>query len=184
MEFPIERIEAMIYTIRGQRVMLDSDLAKLYRVQTKRLIEQVKRNPKRFPVDFVIVPSSSELQGLRSQIATANTSMAWNHKRRSVPLLFTENGVAMLSSVLNSNYAIEINVTIMRTFTKLRSFLAMDDSLESRIDKLEDGSNQLFKVVFEKLDHVDNRLAVYEEAIAPKLPRNRRKIGLKTAKKE
>ena len=181
MEFPVEKIETMIYTIRGQRVMLDSDLAKLYRVQTKRLIEQVKRNPKRFPIDFVGEPNSGEGEDLRSKVETANPLTSWNHKRRNMPLLFTENGVAMLSSVLNSNYAIEINVTIMRTFTKLRSFLAMDNSLESRVGKLEDETNQLFKVVFEKLDHVDNRLAVYEEAIVPKLPSNRKKIGLKTA---
>ena len=129
--------------------MLDSDLAELYGVTTKRLNEQVKRNLDRFPDDFMIVPSSGELDDLRSQIATANSATSWNHKRRSTPYLFTENGVAVLSTVLTSKQAIQVNIAIMRTFTKLRSFLAMESSTNERLDKLEKGTHKLFKIVFE-----------------------------------
>lgn len=103
MSFKVEQIQNMIYKIRGQRVMLDSDLAVLYGVETKRLIEQVKRNFKRFPPDFLIEPNSQELNHLRSQFATANGSTYWNHKRRTPPLLFTKNGVATLSGIINSD---------------------------------------------------------------------------------
>jgi hypothetical protein len=167
-----DRIEAMIYTIRGHRVMLDSDLAKLYGVETKRLKEQVKRNAERFPHDFMVIPNSSELADLRSQIATLGLLTYENSVFKHDPYLFTENGVAMLSSVLNSKTAIQMNITIMRTFTKLRSFLAMEN-------KLENETNHLFKVVFERLDKVENKMEMYIEAITPKLPKNRKKIGLK-----
>lgn len=166
-------IEAMIYEIRGMRVMLDSDLADLYGVSTKRLNEQVKRNLERFPDDFLIVPNSQELEELRSQFATTNTANTWNYKRRTIPNLFTENGVAMLSSVLTSQRAIQVNIAIMRTFTKLRSFLAMEHSLEGKVDKLEKGTYKLFKIVFERLDSLD-------EIIRPKLDPKRKKIGLST----
>ena len=106
MEFPVEKIEAMIYSIRGHRVMLDSDLAKLYGVETKRLKEQVKRNISRFPKDFLIEPNLSELATLRSQIATLGKSSAEHYAFKHAPFLFTENGVAMLSSVLQSKQAI------------------------------------------------------------------------------
>ncbi len=99
MNFSNEKIEAMIYTINGHKVMLDCDLAKLYGVETKRLIEQVKRNLIRFPNDFLIICNSSDIDDLRSQIATANTTNTWNHKRRTPPMFFTENGVAMLSTL-------------------------------------------------------------------------------------
>ena len=99
MKFPVEKIEAMIYSIRGHRVMLDSDLARLYGVETKRLNEQVKRNLERFPEDFKIIPNSSELAELRSQIATLNNLTIENQNFTYSPYLFTENGVAMLSSI-------------------------------------------------------------------------------------
>lgn len=172
MDFPIEQIEAMIFTIRGQRVMLDSDLARLYGIETKRLKEQVKRNVERFPEDFMIQPNSRELVELRSQIATLNSPNTNYNNFRFTPFLFTENGVAMLSSILSSKKAIQINISIMRTFTKLRSFLAMDNDIEKRLSNLEKGTNQLFKIVFERLDN-------YEEMIAPTLPANRKKIGIK-----
>ena len=172
MSFSNEKIEAMIYTINGHKVMLDSDLAKLYGVETKRLIEQVKRNQNRFPEDFLIVCGLDNLEDLRSQIATANHATSWNHKRRSAPMLFTENGVAMLSTVLNSERAIQINIAIMRTFTKLRSFLAMDNSPDGRMGSLEKNTHKLFKIVFERLDKI-------EDHITPKVQANRKKIGLK-----
>jgi hypothetical protein len=179
MNLTVDKIEAMIYIIKGQRVMLDSDLAKLYGVETKVLNQAVKRNLERFPKDFLIEPDSGELAELRSQIVTLKSITSENHIFRHTPYLFTENGVAMLSSVLHSKEAIQVNITIMRAFTKLRSFLAMGSALEKRVDKLEEGTNQLFKIVFERLDHVDDRLTAYEEALTPKLSRNRKKIGLR-----
>lgn len=169
----IQKIETMIYTVRGIKVMLDSDLAKLYGVETKRLLEQVKRNIERFPDDFLVIPNSSELADLRSQFATLEDLSAGNYVFKHTPYLFTENGVAMLSSVLRSKEAIQVNIAIMRTFTKLRSFLSMDSqSIEGRVGNLEKGTNKLFKIVFERLDSI-------EDQITPKLPENRKKIGLK-----
>jgi len=170
-ELSPKRIEAMIFTVRGQRVMLDSDLAKLYDVDTRHLGRQVRRNISRFPEDFMFKPDSKELEDLRCQFGTANSASSWNHKRRTIPMLFTENGVAMLSSVLGSEQAVQVNIAIIRTFTKLRSFLAMENSTDERIDKLEKGTHKLFKIVFERLDSI-------EEIIEPRLPPNRKKIGL------
>ncbi len=167
-----QKIEAMIYSVRGQRVMLDSDLALLYGISTKVLNQAVKRNIDRFPDDFLIQPNFSELAALRSQFVTLDNVSNGNPIFKYTPYLFTENGVAMLSSVLKSKQAIQINITIMRTFTKLRSYLAMEGSNGDRLDKLENGTNQLFKVVFERLDSL-------EEQIKPRLPENRKKIGLK-----
>jgi hypothetical protein len=166
------RIESMIYILRGERVMLDSDLAELYGVSTKSLNQQVRRNLDRFPEDFMFLCNSEELSVLRSQIVTANSLTDWNHKRRSSPMLFTENGVAMLSSVLNSKTAIHVNISIIRIFTKLRSFLLMEESLNQRMNKLESGTNKIFKIVFERLDAV--------EESTPALKPNRKKISLST----
>ncbi len=174
MYFPIDEIETMIYTIRGQRVMLDSDLAKLYGVETKRLNEQIKRNSDRFPSDFMIVPTISELCVQMSPISARGQNTTTKKVFKFTPNLFTENGVAMLSSILKSKQAIQVNITIMRTFTKLRSFLAMESS-PSRLEDLEEGmkgTHKLFKVVFERLDSIENQ-------IEPKLTVNRKKIGLK-----
>ncbi len=169
----IQKIEAMIYTIRGQRVMLDSDLANLYGVEVKVLNQAVKRNLERFPEDFLIVPNSSELAHLRSQIVTLERASHQNHVFKFTPFFFTENGVAMLSSVLRSKEAIKVNIAIMRAFTKLRSFMMMDNSaLEGRVQNLEKNTHKLFKIVFERLDSV-------ETLITPKLSDNRKKIGLK-----
>jgi hypothetical protein len=162
----------MIYKIRGQNVMIDRDLAKLYGVETGALNRQVRRNLSRFPDDFLLQPNSNEIEDLRCQFGIANLLSTWNYKRRSAPMLFTENGVAMLSTVLNSERAIQINIAIMRTFTKLRSFLSMDNSLDGRVGNLEKGTHKLFKIVFERLDTLD-------EQITPRLPANRKKIGLK-----
>lgn len=170
-EVTINKIEKMIYVIRGQKIMLDSDLAELYGVETKRLNEQVRRNIERFPDDFMFECHPNDLDILRSQYATANPTMGWNYKRRTLPMLFTENGVAMLSTVLNSPEAIHVNISIMRIFTKLRSFLLMEENLSKRIDKLESGTNKVFKIVFERLDNLEDE--------TPTLKPNRRKIGLK-----
>ncbi len=167
LEKDILQIENMIYIIRGQRVMLDSDLAKLYGVETKALNQAVKRNLDRFPEDFMFSLNQEEINHLRS--ANAKYGGA-----RYSPNVFTENGVAMLSSVLNSTSAIHVNIAIMRTFTRLRSFLAMESSMQERMGKLEQNSTMLFKIIFERLDSI-------EEDITPKLQPNRKKIGLKNS---
>lgn len=164
-------IESMIYVIRGHRVMLDSDLAKLYGTETGTLNRQVKRNINRFPSDFLLQLTEIEEENLRCQIGISSSKYGG---RRYLPFAFTENGVAMLSSVLNSERAIEINISIMRTFTKLRSFLAMENSINNRMDKLEVDSTKLFKRVFERLDKIENSLV-----LAPSLLKDRKKIGLK-----
>ncbi len=168
MQLPVETIEAMIYTIRGQRVMLDSDLAKLYEVETRRLNEQVKRNSDRFPEDFMFKLTTEEFDVLKSQTATSKTGSGGKQK---LPLVFTENGVAMLSGILNSKQAIQVNIAIMRTFTKLRSFFAMESSLKDDMGQLKKDANYLFKIVFERLDNLEKGL--------PEHPKNRKKIGLK-----
>ena len=162
-------IEKMIYIIRDQKVMLDSDLAELYQVDTKVLNQAVKRNLTRFPQDFMFQLTSEECDFLRSQFVTSKIGRGG---RRYMPYVFTENGVAMLSSVLKSEKAIQINVSIMRIFTRLRSFLMLEKDLSDRVTKLEQGTNQMFKVVFERLDN-------YEEMVTPRLPGNRKKVGLK-----
>ncbi len=162
-------IEKMIYIIRDQKVMLDSDLAELYEVETRIINRNVQRNIKRFPEDFMFQLTEKENEALRSQIGISKTRKGG---RRYLPYVFTENGVAMLSSVLNSEKAIQINVSIMRIFTRLRSFLMLEKDLSDRVSKLEQGTNQMFKVVFERLDN-------YEEAVTPRLPNNRKRVGLK-----
>ena len=167
MNFELEQIKEMIYVIRGQKVMLDSDLAKLYGVETKVLNQTVKRNLKRFPEDFMFRLSTDEYANLKSQFVTSSEN--WGGKRKQ-PLVFTENGVAMLSGILNSDRAIELNIAIMRIFTKLRSFLMLEKELNSRMDRLETDTTEIFKIVFEKLDNLDDKL--------PALPKDRTKIGL------
>ncbi len=167
MKFQIEKIETMIYTIRGQRVMLDSDLADLYGIETKSLKRAVKRNLNRFPSDFMFEMNKEELENWRYQFGTSNKVKMG---LRIPPYVFTELGVAMLSSILNSDQAIEINISIMRIFSKLRSFLLMEENLIKRMDQLESGANKLFKVVFQRLDNL--------EITTPTLRPDRRKIGL------
>ena len=172
--FP-ELIASKIFFLRGQKVMFDSDLAELYGVETKRLLEQVRRNMKRFPEDFAFQATFEELQSLRSQFATTNLINRWNHMRRSCPFLFTEYGIAMLSSVLHSDRAIEVNIAIMRIFMKLRSFLLLEKNLNDRMNTLESGTNQIFKTVFERMDSLERD---FDEVVKPKVSEKKRKIGL------
>ena len=165
LEEDILQIENIIYIIRGQKVMFDKDLAKLYGVETKVLNQAIKRNQDRFPEDFMFSLNQEEINHLRME------KIKYGGTRYS-PNVFTENGVAMLSSVLNSTSAIQINISIMRTFTKLRSFLSMETSMNARIEKLDQSATKLFKVILERLDSI-------EEILTPKLPPNRKKIGLK-----
>jgi hypothetical protein len=163
-------IETMIYIIRDQRVMIDSDLAKLYGVETKQLNRQVQRNFKRFPPDFMFQLTEIEEESLRCQFGTSKEGKGG---RRYLHYVFTENGVAMLSSVLGSDRAIEINISIMRIFTKLRSFHALESDFTAELKNLKENVNAIFKVVFTRLDSI-------EEDLIPRLPSKRKKIGIKS----
>ena len=145
----IERIEKAIYLIRGHKVMLDRDLAGLYDVTTAALNQAVRRNRERFPEDFMFQLTSAEVAELnRSQIVIGSEK---HRDPRSRPYAFTEQGVAMLSSVLRSKRAITVNVEIMRAFVKLRQMLASNVELSRRLDELEGKYDKQFKVVFEAI---------------------------------
>ncbi len=145
---PVERIEQSIISIRGHKVMLDQDLAKLYGVATSRLNEQVKRNIDRFPYDFMFQLSKEEYENLISQFAT---SRSIHGGRRKMPYAFTEQGVAMLSSVLNSQRAIDVNIAIMRTFVKLRELLMTHKDLARKLEAMEKKYDSQFKIVFDAI---------------------------------
>jgi hypothetical protein len=145
---PVDLIERKIYLIRGQKVMLDSDLAALYDVDTKILNKAVKRNEQRFPKDFMFRLTADETASLRFHFGTSNKGRGG---RRYSPFAFTENGIAMLSSVLNSNRAIAVNIQIMRTFTKLRELLLTHKDLKHRLEDLEKKYDMQFKVVFDAI---------------------------------
>ncbi|MFN0103800.1 MAG: ORF6N domain-containing protein [Bryobacteraceae bacterium] len=142
---PIEIVERQIYIIRGQKMMLDSDLARLYQVSTKRLNEAVKRNLSRFPEDFMFRLSPDELNSWRSQIATSNPSAKMGLRRQ--PYAFTEHGVAMLSAVLNSGRAVQMSILIVRAFVKLREILATHKDLAARIEKIEASQEEHASVI-------------------------------------
>jgi len=143
-----EQIERQILLYRGQKVLLDVHLAALYGVTTKRLNEQVKRNRSRFPDDFTFQLTPDEVDTLRSQIAT---SKGGRGGRRYAPYVFTEQGVAMLSTVLNSERAIQVNIEIMRAFVRLRQLLASNDRLARKLEALEKKYDAQFKVVFDAI---------------------------------
>jgi hypothetical protein len=145
---PVEVIEHRILLIRGHKVMPDSHLAELYQVPTKALNQAVRRNPGRFPEDFMFQLTSEETDSLRSQIVTSNEGRGG---RRYLPYVFTEQGVAMLSTVLNSERAIAVNIAIMRTFVRLRQILATHKELAERLTAMEKKYDQHFKVVFDVL---------------------------------
>ena len=147
----IQLIERRIYLIRGQKVLIDFDLSELYGVPTSRLNEQVTRNRKRFPGDFMFQLNREEADSLRSQIAISKTGRGG---RRYLPYAFTEQGVAMLSSVLNSEKAIEVNIAIMRAFVRLRQMLETNEELNRKfaavVRKLST-HDKYFKIVFDEL---------------------------------
>ena len=146
---PAERIERAILLIRGQKVMLDRDLAELYGVPTKVLNQAVRRNQRRFPADFMFQLSPEELENWRSHLVTSNPAAKMALRRR--PLAFTEHGVAMLSSVLNSDRAIDVNIAIMRAFVRLRDMLSTHAELAGRLDELERKYDKRFAVVFDAI---------------------------------
>jgi len=144
---PLERIERSILIIRGHKVILDADLAALYGVETKQLIRAVKRNLARFPTDFMLQLNEEESENLRFHFGT---SSQWGG-RRYAPYAFNEQGVAMLSSVLRSKRAIQVNIEIMRAFVRLRLILASNKVLAKRLDDLEKKYDAQFKVVFDTI---------------------------------
>jgi len=146
---PIENITGLIYLIRGKKVMLDQNLAVLYGVETKRLKEQVKRNIDRFPEDFMFKLSKKEYENLRSQFATSS----WGGTRYA-PMAFTEHGVLMISSVLKSDKAIQVNIQIIRAFTKLRHLILDNVELRREIENLRADTNGKFRIIFETLDQL------------------------------
>lgn len=164
-----ERIEHLILQIRGQQVLLDADLADLYRVETRILVRAMKRNLSRFPKDFMFQLNADEFSILRSHFGI---SSRWGG-RRYPPYAFTEQGVAMLSSVLRSERAIQVNVEIMRTFVHLRRILASHEDLKIELDRLENKYDRKFRVVFEAIRQLMTQPA-----------RSRRIIGFQIHEKE
>ncbi|MBA3018133.1 MAG: ORF6N domain-containing protein [Proteobacteria bacterium] len=147
----VETIAGKIYLIRGTKAMLDRDLAELYGVETKQLKRAVKRNIDRFPSDFMFDLTRDEFTNLRSHIGTSS----WGGDRY-LPMAFTEQGVAMLSSVLNSKRAIQVNIQIIRTFTKLRHALLDNENLRKELEELKQITDERFQIVFETLDQLIN----------------------------
>jgi hypothetical protein len=159
---PAERIENCIYLLRGQRVLLDDDLAMLYEVETKTLNRAVKRNFRRFPEDFIFQLSAKEFENLRYQIGTSKRG-----DRRYPPYAFTEQDVAMLSSVLHSKRAIQVNIEIMRAFVHLRKMLNSNADLARKLAALEKKYDAQFSVVFDAIC----------ELMTPPEPKKKRSIG-------
>ncbi len=170
---PDEVLLNKIYLIRGQKVMLDRDLAELYGVETKRLKEQVKRNMERFPEDFMFELTKQEAEISRSQIAT----LKQGENIKYLPYVFTEHGVLMLSSVLNSPKAIQVNIQIMRVFTQIRQSLADNTELRLLVEELRkktDNNTKNIEVVFQYFDELFDK----KEKVKP-----RTQIGYKIGKK-
>ncbi|MDE2180212.1 MAG: ORF6N domain-containing protein [candidate division NC10 bacterium] len=166
-----ERIESRIFHIRKEKVMLDEDLADLYEVETKALNRAVKRNLDRFPKDFMFQLTAKEFAGLRFQFGTSSLrsqigTSRWGG-RRYPPYAFTEQGVAMLSSVLHSRRAVLVNIEIMRAFVRLRQMLASHAVLARKLDALEKKYDTQFKAVFDAI----------RELMAPPEPKKKRSIG-------
>ncbi len=147
---PVENITNKIHFIRDHKVMLDRDLAELYGVETKQLKRAVRRNIDRFPTDFMFELTNEEYNSLRSQIGTLERG---KHSKYSL-MVFTEQGVAMLSSVLNSNRAIQANIQIMRTFTRLRQMLASHEDLRQKVEDMESKYDEQFRVIFEAIKNL------------------------------
>lgn len=163
----LEIIHHKIHEIRGQKVMLDFDLAFLYNVETKVFKQSIKRNIKRFPVDFMFELTKEEYNSLRSQIVTLKNGRGQHSKY--LPIAFTEQGIAMLSSILNTEKAIEINISIIRAFVTFRQFSLSYNELKDRIIEIE---NQ-FPEIYQTLNHLINKNEIEENQ------NNRTKIGYK-----
>ncbi len=160
---PVERISQAILLIRGHKVMLSTELAGLYGVEPRALVQAVKRNIERFPEDFMFQLNDQEFENLKSQIVISS----WGGSRRAAPYAFTEQGVAMLSSVLHSDRAIHVNIEIMRAFVRLRQMLASNTELARKLAALERKYDAQFKVVFDAI----------RELMTPPEPKKKRPIG-------
>ena len=147
-DLELAKIEQRIFLVRGQKVMLDADLAEIYRVPTKSLNLAVKRNADRFPEDFMFQLTDDEVVGLRFHFETSKRGRGG---RRYLPYAFTEQGVAMLSSVLRSSRAVQVNIAIMRTFVRLREMLLSNAELARKLAALENKYDAQFKVVFDAI---------------------------------
>jgi len=167
--FPVQLIQTKIFFLRGQKVMLSPHLAELYQVESRSLNQAVKRNMERFPEDFMFQLTDSEFADLKSQFVISS----WGGSRRAKPYAFTEQGVAMLSTVLKSKRAIEVNIQIMRAFVKLREMLATNKDLALKLTALENKYDEQFKVVFDAIR------ALMTEDEKPK-----RRIGFKAGEKK
>jgi phage regulator Rha-like protein len=148
----LQQIQSKIFELRGYKVMLDSDLAELYETETKRLKEAVIRNIDRFPADFMFELDKNEFERLRTQFASSNRGGT-----RYLPFVFTEQGVAMLASVLNSSKAIEVNIQIVRAFVLLRQYALTHFDLTSKLKELEGKYNKQFNDVYEALNYLLNK---------------------------
>ncbi len=155
---PLERIEQKILLVRGHKVLLDADLAALYGVETRALVQTVKRNAARFPEDFMFQLSQEELDNWRSQFVMSNPSAKMGLRRP--PYAFTEQGVAMLSSVLHSQRAVAVNIQIMRTFVRLRRILSTHKDLARKLNDLEKQYDHQFAVVFDAISNLMGPRAV------------------------
>ena len=183
-------IENQIYEIRGQKVMLDFDLAEMYGVETKRLKEQVRRNIERFPAEFMFELTKEEVQFSRSQIATLKTGQG--HNIKYLPFAFTEYGIVMLSSVLKSKTAVEVNINIIRAFVRMRQYLLSNvpqkelEELKQRIEYLEEDITSDRESYEKQFDDLFNAFAKISAIIQSKqTPLDRVKIeGFKTNNKE
>ena len=177
---PVERIEKTILLIRGQKVIIDTDLAELYRVTNKALNQSVTRNKQRFPPDFMFRLTKAEKQELVTNCDRLNRL-----KHSSVlPRVFTEQGVAMLSSVLKSDRAIQVNIQIMRTFTKLRQMLSTNAELKQKVEAMEKKYDQQFQVVFEAIKQLINEESKPKKKIGFTVKEKQKAFGKKTKKKK
>ena len=152
----ISILQAKIHEVRGQKVILDFDLSELYDVQTKVLNQAVKRNLQRFPEDFMFQLTENEYESLRSQIVTLNENGRGKHKKY-LPFAFTEQGIAMLSGILNSEVAINVNIAIMRTFVMIRRFAIEHKELNSKLLEMESKYEKQFSDIYEALNFIIKR---------------------------
>jgi hypothetical protein len=163
MLMPTERIEQAILLIRGQKVMLDEDLAAIYGVELKVLNQAVKRKGNRFPRDFMFQLTHSEYDSLRSQFVTLKKGRGQH--RKFLPFVFTEQGVSMLSSVLNSDRAVEVNIQIMRAFVNLREMIVSNKELAEKLNAMEQKYDDQFRVVFDAIRQLMSSDEVEKESI-------------------
>jgi hypothetical protein len=176
---PLEKIQSQIITIRGEKVLLDNTLADLYGVETKHLKRAVRRNSYRFPPDFMFELSREEFDSLRSQFGTLKRG----EHSKYMPMVFTEQGVAMLSSVLNSRRAIEVNIMIMRAFVNLRWMVSSNKALLKKIEEMEKRYDKQFRIVFEAIRQLMTPPAAPKRKIGFDLKEKQARYGKREAKR-